>query len=122
MFARLIFLSLLLSACAAKFELPNLAKFDEEVFEIATKEGLNTLYVARVDDGYNFTLISALGAPLARRILTHEGKFKNIGFLPPNSSYNELFIKTLEMISLKEDEREFLINQEKFKVRSIDIR
>lgn len=115
-------LVVLLSACGAKFEPPNLAKFSEKVFEITSQDSSSVLYIAHSDKEYNFTMISALGAPLARRVLTKGGKFKNIGFLPPNSLYNDLFIATLKMIEAKEDEKEILIGKEKFKVKKIDIR
>ncbi len=121
-FLKLIILATLLSACSAKFQPPILPKFGEKNFEVIFQEGSGILYVASTDKGYNFTLISALGAPLARRVLTKDGKFENIGFLPPNSRYNDLFVAVLDMIKNKEHENEILIDEEKFKVKSIDIR
>lgn len=121
-FLKLIILVTLLSACSAKFQPPILPKFSEKNFEVVSREGSGILYVVSTDKGYNFTLISALGAPLARRVLTKDGKFENIGFLPPNSRYNDLFVSVLDMIKNKEHEKEILIDEEKFKVKSIDIR
>lgn len=121
-FLNLLILAIFLWACGAKFQPPPLAKFDEKIFEITSDEGSSTLYIAHANEAYNFTLISAFGAPLARRVLTPQGKFENIGFLPPNSAYNELFIRILEMIKSGKNETEILINKEKFKVKSIDIR
>lgn len=121
-FLKLIILVTLLSACSAKFQPPILPKFGEKFFEVVSREGSSILYVASTDKGYNFTLISALGAPLARRVLTKDGKFENIGFLPPNSRYNDLFVAVLDMIKNKEHEKEILIDEENFKVKSIDIR
>ena len=119
---KILFVIFLFSGCASKFQSPVLDKFDEKAFQINTKSGLNTLYVSHPDENYNFTLINSLGAPLARRTLKSSGEFKNIGFLPPNSAYNELFIKVLDMITAQKNEAEILINNEKFKVKSIDIR
>ncbi|WP_249934715.1 hypothetical protein [Campylobacter sp. RM15925] len=115
-------MAILLSACNAKFQPPISPKFSEKNFEVISRQGTGILYVASTDKGYNFTLISALGAPLARRVLTKDGKFENIGFLPPNSRYNDLFVSVLDMIKNKEHEKEILIDEEKFKVKSIDIR
>ncbi|WP_254064979.1 hypothetical protein [Campylobacter sp. CCUG 57310] len=121
-FLKLFVLAILLSSCNAKFQPPILPKFSEKNFEVISRQGTGILYVASTDKGYNFTLISVLGAPLARRILTKDGKFENIGFLPPNLRYNDLFAAVLDMIKNKEHEKEILIDEEKFKVKSIDIR
>lgn len=119
---KIIFTAFLLAGCASKFQSPNLVKFDEKIFEISAQNGLNTLYVSHYDENFNFTLINSLGTPLARRVLKPNGKFENIGFLPPSSVYNELFINVLDMIGSQKNEAEINIKNKKFKVKSIDIR
>ena len=113
--------AVLFGGCAAKFKDPNLSKFDSKIFEITTSNGLSILYVSHADENYNFTLVNALGAPLARRVLKPNGEFESIGFLPPNRSYNELFIKILDMIKLGKIKAEILLNDEKIEVRRVDI-
>ncbi|QKF60765.1 hypothetical protein [Campylobacter curvus] len=121
-YIKFIFLILVFTGCAAKYQSPNLAKFSEKSFEVVSKDSPSTLYVVHSGEDYRFTMINSLGAPLARRVLKPDGKFETIGFLPPNSAYNELFIKVLDMIATHKKEAEILVKNEKFKVKAIDIR
>ena len=63
-----------------------------------------------------------MGTPLARRVLRPSGEFEAIGFLPPNSAYNELFIKILNTIKSNQKEAIVTVNDEIFEVRALDIR
>ena len=45
-----------------------------------------------------------------------------MGFLPPNSAYNELFVKVLEMIKDEKNEQKFMIDDQIYEVKSVDIR
>ena len=67
-------------------------------------------------------MINSMGTPLARRVLRPNGEFETIGFLPPNSAYNELFVKILDAIKSNQKEAVIVVNNENFKVRSLDIR
>ncbi|QCD52734.1 hypothetical protein [Campylobacter sp. RM16192] len=107
--------------CVDKFRSPDLPKFDSVMFEIITESGLKKLYVSHIDENYNFTMLDSLGTPLARRVLKSDGKFESIGFLPPKKAYNELFVKVLDMIEFNNSKSMFLIDNENFKVRIVDI-
>ena len=114
-------ISLFALGCAKKFDTPQIADFDLKTFKISSSKGLLLLYLQNSENEYKFSLVNALGAPEARRILK-EGSFKNLGFLPPNSAYNELFIKVLEMIKDEKNEKKFMINDQYYEVEVVDLR
>ena len=114
-------ISLFALGCAKKFDTPHIVDFDLKTFKVSSSKGLLLLYVQNSKNEYKFSLVNALGAPEARRILK-EGSFKNLGFLPPNSAYNELFIKVLEMIKDEKNEQKFMIDDQYYEVESVDLR
>ena len=113
--AMILAVTLLAVGCAKKFDAPKLADFSLKAFKVSSSKGPLMLYE------YKFSLVNALGAPEARRVLK-DGTFANLGFLPPNSAYNELFIKVLEMIKDEKNEQKFMINDQIYEVKSIDLR
>ena len=113
--------SFLALGCAKKFDTPQMADFDLKAFKISSSKGLFLLYLQNSENEYKFSLVNALGAPEARRVLK-DGSFKNLGFLPPNSTYNELFIKVLEMIKDEKNEQKFMIDDQYYEVESVDLR
>ena len=114
-------ISLFALGCAKKFDAPQMADFDLKTFKVSSSKGLLLLYVQNSKNEYKFSLVNALGAPEARRVLK-DGSFKNLGFLPPNSAYNELFIKVLEMIKDEKSEQKFMIDDQYYEVESVDLR
>ena len=119
--AMILAVTLLALGCAKKFDAPKLADFSLKVFEASSSKGPLMLYVQNSENEYKFSLVNALGAPEARRVLK-DGTFVNLGFLPPNSAYNELFIKVLEMIKDEKNEQKFMIDDQIYEVKSVDIR
>ena len=119
--AMILVVTLLALGCAKKFDAPKLADFSLEAFEVSSSKGPLMLYVQNSENEYKFSLVNALGAPEARRVLKG-GTFANLGFLPPNSAYNELFIKVLEMIKDEKNEQKFMIDDQIYEVKSVDIR
>mgnify|MGYP006956717770 CR=1 FL=1 len=113
-----------LSGCAAKakFDVPQIVNFDKREFEVTSQSGSNLLYISHEKEDYYFTMINSMGTPLARRVLRPNGEFEAVGFLPPNSAYNELFIKVLEMIKDEKNEQKFMIDDQIYEVKSVDIR
>lgn len=114
-------ISLFVLGCAKKFDTPQMTDFDLKTFKISSSKGLLLLYLQNSENEYKFSLVNALGAPEARRVLK-DGSFKNLGFLPPNSAYNELFIKVLEMIKDEKKEQKFMIGDQYYEVESVDLR
>ena len=119
--AIILAVTLLALGCAKKFDAPKLADFSLKTFEVSSSKGPLMLYVQNSENEYKFSLVNALGAPEARRVLKG-GTFTNLGFLPPNSAYNELFIKVLEMIKDEKNEQKFMIDDQIYEVKSVDIR
>ena len=119
--AMILAVTLLALGCAKKFDAPKLADFSLKAFEVSSSKGPLMLYVQNSENEYKFSLVNALGAPEARRVLK-DGTFANLGFLPPNSAYNELFVKILGAIKSNQKEAVIVVNNENFKVRSLDIR
>ena len=119
--AMILAVTLLVLGCAKKFDAPNLADFSLKAFEVSSSKGPLMLYVQNSENEYKFSLVNALGAPEARRVLKGS-TFTNLGFLPPNSAYNELFIKVLEMIKDEKNEQKFMIDDQIYEVKSVDIR
>ena len=113
-----------LSGCAskAKFDVPQIVNFDKREFEVTSQSGSNLLYVSHEKEDYYFTMINSMGTPLARRVLRPNGEFETVGFLPPNTAYNELFVKILSAIKSNQKEAVIVVNNENFKVRALDIR
>nr|WP_315061143.1 hypothetical protein [uncultured Campylobacter sp.] len=113
-----------LSGCAAKakFDVPQIVNFDKREFEVISQSGSNLLYISHEKEDFYFTMINSMGTPLARRVLKPSGEFEAIGFLPPNSAYNELFIKVLSIVKSNQKEAVITANSENFKVRALDIR
>ena len=113
-----------LDGCAAKakFDVPQIVNFDKRGFEVISQSGSNLLYISHEKDDFYFTMINSMGTPLARRVLRPSGEFEAIGFLPPNSSYNELFAKVLNIVKSNQKEAVITANNENFKVRALDIR
>ena len=116
--------AIMLYGCAAKakFDVPQIVNFDKREFEVSSKNGSNLLYISHEKEDFYFTMINSMGTPLARRVLRPSGEFEAIGFLPPNSAYNELFIKVLEMIKDEKNEQKFMIDDQIYEVKSVDIR
>lgn len=119
--AMILAVTLLALGCAKKFDAPKLAGFSLKAFEVSSSKGPLMLYVQNSENEYKFSLVNALGAPEARRVLKG-GTFANLGFLPPNSAYNELFIKVLEMIKDEKNEQKFMIDDQIYEVKSVDLR
>ena len=119
--AIILTVSFLALGCAKKFDTPQMTDFDLKTFKISSSKGLLLLYLQNSENEYKFSLVNALGAPEARRVLK-DGSFKNLGFLPPNSAYNELFIKVLEMIKDGKKEQKFMIGDQYYEVESVDLR
>ena len=119
--AMILAVTLLALGCAKKFDAPKLTDFSLKAFKVSSSKGPLMLYVQNSENEYKFSLVNALGAPEARRVLKG-GTFANLGFLPPNSAYNELFIKVLEMIKDEKNEQKFMINDQIYEVKSVDIR
>ena len=119
--AMILAVTLLALGCANKFDAPKLADFSLKAFEVSSSKGPLMLYVQNSENEYKFSLVNALGAPEARRVLKG-GTFANLGFLPPNSAYNKLFIKVLEMIKDEKNEQKFMINDQIYEVKSVDLR
>ena len=113
-----------LGGCAAKakFDVPQIVNFDKREFEVTSQSGSNLLYISHEKDDFYFTMINSMGTPLARRVLRPSGEFEAIGFLPPNSTYNELFVKVLNIVKSNQKEAVITANNENFKVRALDIR
>ena len=109
-------------AAKAKFDVPQIVNFDKREFEVTSQSGSNLLYISHEKEDYYFTMINSMGTPLARRVLRPNGEFETVGFLPPNSVYNELFVKILGAIKSNQKEAVIVVNNENFKVRSLDIR
>ena len=109
-------------AAKAKFDVPQIVNFDKREFEVSSKNGSNLLYISHEKEDFYFTMINSMGTPLARRVLRPSGEFEAIGFLPPNSAYNELFVKVLSIVKLNQKEVVITANNENFKVRALDIR
>ena len=119
--AMILAVTLLALGCAKKFDAPKLVDFSLKAFEVSSSKGPLMLYVQNSENEYKFSLVNALGTPEARRVLK-DGTFINLGFLPPNSAYNELFIKVLEMIKDEKNEQKFMIDDQIYEVKSVDIR
>ena len=119
--AMILAVTLLALGCVKKFDAPKLADFSLKAFEVSSLKGPLMLYVQNSENEYKFSLVNALGAPEARRVLK-DGTFTNLGFLPPNSAYNELFIKVLEMIKDEKNEQKFMIDDQIYEVKSVDLR
>ena len=119
--AMILAVTLLALGCAKKFDAPKLADFSLKAFKVSSSKGPLMLYVQNSENKYKFSLVNALGAPEARRVLKG-GTFANLGFLPPNSAYNELFIKILNTIKSNQKEAIVTVNDEIFEVRALDIR
>ncbi|QPH90922.1 hypothetical protein CVT00_01865 [Campylobacter concisus] len=117
----ILVVTLLALGCAKKFDTPKLADFSLKAFKVSSSKGPLMLYVQNSENEYKFSLVNALGAPEARRVLK-DGTFANLGFLPPNSAYNELFIKVLEMIKDEKNEQKFMIDDQIYEVKSVDLR
>ena len=113
-----------LGGCAAKakFDVPQIVNFDKREFEVTSQSGSNLLYISHEKEDFYFTMINSMGTPLARRVLRPSGEFETIGFLPPNSAYNELFAKVLNIVKSNQKEAVITANNENFKVRALDIR
>ena len=113
-----------LGGCAAKakFDVPQIVNFDKREFEVISQNGSNLLYISHEKEDYYFTMINSMGTPLARRVLRPNGEFEAIGFLPPNSAYNELFVKILGAIKSNQKEAVIVVKNENFKVRALGIR
>ena len=109
-------------AAKAKFDVPQIVNFDKREFEVASQSGSNLLYISHEKEDFYFTMINSMGTPLARRVLRPSGEFEAIGFLPPNSTYNELFVKVLNIVKSNQKEAVITANNENFKVRALDIR
>ena len=109
-------------AAKAKFDVPQIVNFDKREFEVISQNGSNLLYISHEKEDYYFTMINSMGTPLARRVLRPNGEFEAIGFLPPNSAYNELFIKVLNIVKSNQKEAVIAVKNENFKVRALDIR
>ena len=116
--------AIMLYGCAAKakFDVPQIVNFDKREFEVISQSGSNLLYISHEKEDFYFTMINSMGIPLARRVLRPSGEFEAIGFLPPNSSYNELFVKVLSIVKSNQKEAVITANNENFKVRALDIR
>nr|WP_314127898.1 hypothetical protein [uncultured Campylobacter sp.] len=116
--------AIMLYGCAAKakFDVPQIVNFDKREFEVISQSGSNLLYVSHEKEDYYFTMINSMGTPLARRVLRPSGEFETVGFLPPNSTYNELFVKVLNIVKSNQKEAVIAVNNENFKVRALDIR
>ena len=108
-------------AAKAKFYVPQIVNFDKREFEVISQSGSNLLYISHEKEDFYFTMINSMGTPLARRVLK-DGMFANLGFLPPNSAYNELFVKVLNIVKSNQKEAVITANNENFKVRALDIR
>ena len=123
-FISIFAVSFVLGGCAAKakFDVPQIVNFDKREFEVISQSGSNLLYISHEKEDFYFTMINSMGTPLARRVLRPSGEFEAIGFLPPNSAYNELFIKVLSIVKSNQKEAVIVVNNENFKVRSLDIR
>ncbi|MGP1534011.1 MAG: hypothetical protein ACTTJF_08105 [Campylobacter sp.] len=123
-FISIFAVSFVLGGCAAKakFDVPQIVNFDKREFEVISKSGSNLLYISHEKEDFYFTMINSMGTPLARRVLRPSGEFEAIGFLPPNSTYNELFVKVLGAIKSNQKEAVIAVNNENFKVRALDIR
>ena len=119
--AMILAVTLLALGCAKKFDAPKLVDFSLKAFKVSSSKGPLMLYVQNSENEYKFSLVNALGAPEARRVLKG-GTFANLGFLPPNSAYNELFIKVLEMIKDEKNEQKFMIDDQIYEVKSVDLR
>ena len=109
-------------AAKAKFDVPQIINFDKREFEVISQSGSNLLYISHEKEDFYFTMINSMGTPLARRVLRPSGEFEAVGFLPPNSAYNELFVKILGTIKSNQKEAVIVVNNENFKVRAVDIR
>ena len=109
-------------AAKAKFYVPQIVNFDKREFEVISQSGSNLLYISHEKEDFYFTMINSMGTPLARRVLRPSGEFEAIGFLPPNSAYNELFVKVLNIVKSNQKEAVITANNENFKVRVLDIR
>lgn len=123
-FISVFMLAFVLGGCAtkAKFDVPQIVNFDKREFEVISQSGSNLLYISHEKEDYYFTMINSMGTPLARRVLRPSGEFETVGFLPPNSAYNELFVKILGAIKSNQKEAVIAVNNENFKVRALDIR
>ena len=123
-FISIFALAFALGGCAAKakFDVPQIVNFDKHEFEVVSQSGSNLLYISHEKEDFYFTMINSMGTPLARRVLRPSGEFEAIGFLLPNSAYNELFVKVLSIVKSNQKEAVITANNENFKVRALDIR
>ena len=108
--AMILAVTLLALGCAKKFDAPKLADFSLKAFKVSSSKGPLMLYVQNSENEYKFSLV------------LKDGTFTNLGFLPPNSAYNELFIKVLEIIKDEKNEQKFMIDDQIYEVKSVDLR
>lgn len=111
--------ALFLLSCASRYAVVDIPQFSQKSFSVSAPNQSYILSVARLKAGFKFILIDSFGAPISRRFLS-ENKFKNVGFLPPNGRYDELFIKVLELIKNGEKSGDIALFGDKFFIRQLD--
>lgn len=87
--------ALIFYGCTKSHEINNNLGFVEKTFLLKIEEESFILAVACIKTYCRFSLLSFLGFPIVDRIFQN-GKFHNAKFLPPNSTYDDLFLKIIQ--------------------------
>lgn len=90
------FFLLAFCACAKHYESVNLSHFSQKSFSVK-KEQIYLLFLSKEAEIFHFVLTDALGVPKLKKDFS-QGAFKSVAFLPPNSSFDELFYAILKEI------------------------
>jgi len=69
-----------------------------QTLHIQRDDGQEWLLVVQQEDGLRFSLFDPLGVPLSRQKRS-DGKWRNVGLLPPNREARALFIALLEALN-----------------------
>jgi len=69
-----------------------------QTLHIQRDDGQEWLLVVQKEDGLRFSLFDPLGVPLSRQKRS-DGKWRNVGLLPPNREARALFIALLEALN-----------------------
>lgn len=100
----------------AKYQTPEL-NITQKRFSVDIDGVVYLLYVSK-SDGYHFVLFDTFGAPKSSKVLK-DGSFESTKFLPKNSFYDEIFIKSLYILQNNLKVKEFILNDKK--VRMVEI-
>ncbi|CZE47464.1 hypothetical protein [Campylobacter geochelonis] len=92
-----IMIFIIFAGCAKHYEIPPNLEFSQKKFIVNDGKKTSQVFVSKNAQIYRFVWLEMTKSPISRKIL-EDGKFRNDGFLPPNNTSQELFIKLLNMI------------------------